>query len=82
VLNQYMLVPQLHSNRRSAVSAETRVLCQRFEVKNQRGLCEVCGEEPEACVRFVVKNPTGLCEVCGEEPEACVRFVVKNQRPA
>ena len=85
---------QFHSNRRSAVSAETRVLCQRFEMKNQRGLCEICGEEPgrsvwgfwwrtgEACVRFVAKNQRGLCEVCGEEPERLVWGLWRRTREA
>jgi len=48
--------------------------------KNQKGLCEVCGEKQ-----------TGLCEVCEEEPDrpvsdlwrrtgqACVRFMAKNR---
>jgi hypothetical protein len=53
----------------------------RFVKKNQRGLCQIYGEEPErpvkdlwrrtrqACVRFVQKNNRDLCEVCAEEPE-------------
>ena len=62
----------------------TREACVRFVKKNQRELCQVCGEEPErpvwglrrgireGCVRFVVKNQRDLCEVCGEESERAV----------
>ena len=74
----------VHGIRRSPLSAETRVLRQRFMVKKQRGLCQIYGEEPDrpvsdlwwrtrqACVRFVVKNQRGLCQICGEEQETPV----------
>ena len=35
----------------------------RFVVKNPTGLCEVCGEEPEACVRFAAKNQRPVGDV-------------------
>ena len=82
----------VHRIRRSPLSAETRVLCQRLWWKPYRPLSDLFRRTREACVRFVVKNQRDLCEVCGEEPErpvwglwwrireACVRFVVKNQR--
>ena len=68
----------------------TREACVRFVKKNQRELCQVCGEEPErpvwglrrrireGCVRFVVKNQRGLCEICGEESERAVRDFLKT----
>ena len=63
-------------------------------VKNERDLCDVCGEEParpvsdlwrrirETCVRFVEKNQRGLCEIGGEESERPVWGLWRRIREA